>query len=121
MVGVRSLLRRARVLGDVAEVESNAGEGRGAAAHGVDEDVVDGQQGGGFRVIRFPAFEAGEGFGLIGRDGDGNEGHFGAGGFGTRGCDAGGLGSGFAEVGRPGGIAQSGGVVFVGESEQSLE
>ena len=51
---------------DVAEVHADAGPGRGAAAHAIDQHIVDGEVLGRLGVLRLPALEAGEG-GLPGR------------------------------------------------------
>ena len=58
VVGVGRLLRRARRLGHVAQVDADARPGRRAAAHRVDQHVVDGEQRGGLGVARLPALEA---------------------------------------------------------------
>jgi len=55
----------------VAQVDANPGPGGGAAAHGVDQDVVHGEIRGGGGVFGFPPFQAGEGKFAIGRVGDG--------------------------------------------------
>ncbi len=66
VVGVGGFLGRAQCFGDVAEVDADAGPGGGAAAHAVDEDIVDGEECSGFRVFCFPSFEAGEGIRFAG-------------------------------------------------------
>jgi hypothetical protein len=59
--------------GDVAEVEADSIPDGGAAAHSVDEDVVFGEIGCGFRVFFFPASEAGFGGGFVGGLSDDDE------------------------------------------------
>ncbi len=66
VVGLGGFLGWALFLGDVAQVDADAGPGGGAAAHAIDEDVVDGEECRGFRVFCFPSFEAGEGIRFAG-------------------------------------------------------
>ena len=73
MVGVGGFLWGALVFGDVAEVDAYAGPGGGAASHGVDEDVVDGEVGCGFGVLCLPSFEAFERGLFVWGVGDGDE------------------------------------------------
>src|SRR4051812_26874014 len=66
VIGIGRFLSRPDVFGDVAQVDANTGPGGGAAAHGVDQDVVHGEMRGGGGVFGFPAFEAGQGSFAIG-------------------------------------------------------
>jgi hypothetical protein len=61
------------VLRYVTQVHPHARPRRRTAAHGVDEDVVDGEVRGGFGMAGFPAFESRERFVLVLRFGDGDE------------------------------------------------
>lgn len=73
VVGVGGFLRGSELFGDVAEVDTDSSPGGGTAPHGVDEDVVDGEMGGSFGIVCFPAFEAFEGGLFVWGVGDGDE------------------------------------------------
>src|SRR5688572_27084651 len=75
LVGVGRFGGGAFGFGNVAQIDANAGPGGGAATHGIDEHVVDGELGGGAGMTALPALEAGEGSGLVGRIGDRDERH----------------------------------------------
>jgi hypothetical protein len=78
VIGIGRFLARPDVFGDVAQVDANSGPGGGAAAHGVDQDVVHGEIRRCGGVFAFPAYEAGEGSFAIGRVGDSDQRQFGA-------------------------------------------
>ena len=77
VVGVGCFLRRRR-LRHVAEVDADARPGGGAAAHGVDQHIVDGQVAGCFGMLALPALQAGQRGFLVGRVRDDDQRHFGA-------------------------------------------
>jgi hypothetical protein len=71
VIGIWSLLRRAQGFRDVAEVDTNAGPRGRAAAHGIDKDIVYGEQCGGlgmFVLPPFQTFERGPSVGGVGHD-----------------------------------------------------
>ena len=75
VVGVGRFLRRADRFGHVAQVHANARPRRRAAAHRVDENVVDRELRRRFRMLRFPALEPGERRVLLRRVRDRDERH----------------------------------------------
>ena len=70
VVGVGGLLGGADLFGDVAEINADAVPDGAGTAHAVDEDVVDGEILGGFRMGGAPAVEASFGSGFVGALGD---------------------------------------------------
>lgn len=65
VVRVRLLLRRSLLFGHVAEVDADAIPDAGGSAHAIDEDIVDGEQGCGFRMCLPPALEPGFSCGFV--------------------------------------------------------
>src|SRR5690606_19767171 len=105
VVGVGILLRGALVFRHVAEVDADARPHRRAAAHRVDEDVLDGEVGGRGGVAGLPALEPGEGVVLLLRLGDRDE-RLGRALLLAGGLDPRGLAGLLLVVRRPGGVAE---------------
>lgn len=128
MVGIRLLGFGALLDGNVPQIDADAGPGRRAAAHRVDEHIIRLQEASRFGMPLFPARKSGEGLVSIGRLRDHDQRHldppwrslcgrlFCAGR-----CHAGGFALAPPEMRWPGSIAEAFGFVPGGKFEEGLE
>src|SRR5215469_11710445 len=125
IVGIGSLLRRPKFLGDMLQIDADPGPCGRPATHRVDQHILGSQQFHNISVFRLPALQTSHSSRLIRRICDHNEWHLDSWllrrRFCARGSNPGRLRIHFAKMGRPGRIRETGSFVFVCEFKQLLK